>query len=640
MQCSKWQSSILIRVRDYSRRPNKNVGSCIYSESGLLVLFVFFICSFCIYASYSSSAKAELSYNFTQEKSTNGIKKYIFFRSFFSGREENSSKKKTLNKITTNKNDRTKFRQKKATARVNKKNANISVNKKSTVNNSYTITGSSSNISKGDFYVKKGEKILFGDKENEVKLNIGGLGEVQYFYVDQAYPYKQDILPNGLPYSPATMHNYSIYNNNSNVINMLGRLDVNPEFIHYDSDKKDGIVKKRKVFTIGAKLSQPFYNASKNTDPRLAPQEYVYAKTNFFSFQIGAVNSSVSRMRVDPQKIASGAGGVYGTWWRYVSLPVFNTSGFGPAELNAVTPVYMLYPTLPNEAGFTTQRTSAGEPISNGEGVRYRANGQGYPTQGAYSNKVSFYLNRIKGFSVGVSYSPSTAYTGYVTKDLNQNTSTLANVTGGFVRNYTSVDYRKQFDRYGLGIAASVTYEYGQMTPVNITDSGNNDNTTNDATASVNNPYDRHDLSAIAVGAQIVYKNYSIAYSYGYWGNSMMRKNSIIEAGKEGAKYQIESPQGVSYYHTAGFGANYGPVRLGVTYMRSSLGGNKLDVWSVGTDYKIISLRSLKVQTYFEYVGYIFHTQNVQVTKGEDSSVHKAVGNNGYVITAGIRVMF
>ena len=73
--------------------------------------------------------------------------------------------------------------------------------------------------------------------------------------------------------------------------------------------------------------------------------------------------------------------------------------------------------------------------------------------------------------------------------------------------------------------------------------------------------------------------------------------------------------------------------------MRSSFSGYKLDAWSIGTDFKMLSLKYLRVQPYFEYVGYIFHTQNIQL-KADDNKTYKASASRGYVITAGIRVIF
>ena len=493
---------------------------------------------------------------------------------------------------------------------------------------------------------KKNKKIQPTGEDNvKVKLNIGGLAEAQYFYIHQPLEYKQTILPNGLPSSPASLNSYSIYQGSEHTINMLGKVDVNPEFIKYQQLQAENTGKQDMIIKVGAMLSQPFYNASKNTDPKLAAQEYIYLETKLLKFQVGAVNSASSRMRVDPQSLASGNGGVYGTWWRYINLPVFNTAGMSGvdlAALNAMSPVYILYPTLPNEAGFTVQRTTAGMEINssmfaggyNPDNLLYGAQAQGYPTQGAYSNKVSVYLKRKYGVSFGLSYSPTTAHTGFITRWINKGTDTFANLSGGFVKNYVSVglDYRKQFDRYGLGIALSATYEHGESSPLQYLH--NNNGTYTSIAVSGSKYYNRHNLNAFAVGAKVIWRNYSVAYSFGYWGHSLLNKYQVTEDGA----YQVANQDKRSYYHTAGFGANYGPVRLGLTYMHSCFTGYKLDAWSVGTDYKMISLKYLRVQPYFEYVGYIFHTKPIQLVAGGD--YYKASASRGYVITTGIKVVF
>ena len=542
---------------------------------------------------------AELSYSFTQDKTVNGNRK---------------------NK-TNNNND------------VNSEKQNDIKNENLNNVNNQNVKNESNQEKVGD------------DDKNEIKLKIGGLADFQYFYTQQESEYKRDILPNGLPYSPQTLHNYHIFNDNNSTINMLGKIDINPEFVRYSNHP---ITKEKvKVLSIGAKISQPFYNASKNTDPKLAPQEYIYANTKYLHIEFGATASPSSKMRVDSQKLASGNGGVFGTWWRYVSLPVFDTTnitGQNLVVLNAISPVYILYPTLPNEAGFTVQRTNLGQQINsssfkNGVINEYNlingATAQGYPTQGAYSNKVAIYLNRIYGFKVGVSYSPTTEHTGYITRGINKGSMFFNNVSGGFVKNYTSVamDYRKQFDKYNLAFAIYLTYEHG--------DSGamryyyENNGKYNSINLSNSKYYNRRNLNAWAIGGQLLWKNYTIAYSYGDWGHSLLPKSEV----KTDNEYQIAQPIKKSYYHTAGFGANYGPVRLGITYIRSSYSGNKLDAWSIGTDFKMISLRYLKVNPYFEYVGYIFHTQDINLISG-DNRTYRASATKGYVITTGIRIVF
>lgn len=499
------------------------------------------------------------------------------------------------------------------------------------------------NINNGGYDKKK-----TGNVRNKIRLKINGIGEFQYFYNGQSFPYQQTILPNGLQTSPAILSHSSVYNGQTSVINMIGKIDINPEFVRYKPEEMRGEGVNPIALKVGLKISQPFMKAIKNIDPKYAPQEYIYVDTEYFHFELGSVNSAASKMRVDAQKIASGNGGVFGTWWRYVNLPVYNTNGLNTEDvnvLNAMSPIYMLYPVLPNEAGFTTQRGIIGQPItskmfmngdiSNGAMI-YGSTAQPYPTQGAYSNKISIYSKRIKGVKVGFSYSPNTAQSGYLTKEINGNTSFYSNTIGGYVKNYIAValDYRKQWDKYGIGLAISATYEHGNVMPTSFL--LNNDATGKTETIKIGNSVyqERNDLNAWNIGAQFVWKNYSIAYSYGDWGKSLLYKNFAILNGD----YQVPTQGKKSYYHTLGIGANYGPVRLGITYMRSNYGGNKLDAWSVGSDIKIISLKYLRVEPFLEYVGFHFHTPTNQLKVG--GVKYRAIKNTGFVISTGIRVVF
>ena len=147
--------------------------------------------------------------------------------------------------------------------------------------------------------------------------------------------------------------------------------------------------------------------------------------------------------------------------------------------------------------------------------------------------------------------------------------------------------------------------------------------------------YKRNDLNAWNIGAQFVWKNYSIAYSYGDWGKSLLSQYMATKTGE----YQIANQGRKSYYHTVGIGANYGPVKIGATYMRSNYAGNILDAWSIGTDFKMISKKYMRVQPYFEYVGYFFHTPK-NILKVGDLIRYKAIQNKGFVLTAGMRIIF
>ena len=482
---------------------------------------------------------------------------------------------------------------------------------------------------------------------NQIKLKIGGLSDFRYISVGQSSDYKNSVLPNGLKGNPAVINDYSPSNDANSVI-IKGKVDINPEFVRYKQKDKQEEGKDNTLFKVGFQFSQPFQKASKIIDPAIISQEYIYIDTKFFRFEIGSTKSSVAKMRVDPSSLASGAGGVYGTWWRNTKLPVFNTSGLSQIDanaLNAMSPVFILYPTLPNEAGFTTQIFSTGRSIDasmfNGnvspETLYFGSRGQGYPTQGVNSNKISLFSKRFYGFRAGFSYSPSTAQSGYITKEINGNVRTFANMSGGEVRNYMSfaLDYRKQIDKYGIGFALFIGYEMGQATDLKYNYNSNN-GAYNSVAVSSNNPYyKRNNLSAVAVGGKFVWKNISLAYSYGYWGNSLLNKYQQTTDGK----YQVANQKNTSYYHTIGVGANYGPISAGLTYMRSSMARNKLDAWSVGIDYKLVSLKYLKVIPYFEYVGYKFHSMKYELIKGS-GVYYKTIGNNGFVISTGIKMVF
>ena len=486
----------------------------------------------------------------------------------------------------------------------------------------------------------------FGVSRNKVKLNIGGLVDFQYYYTHSyEKEYQKNILPNGLVSSPAMYNPTSLYNENGNTFNMLGKIDINPEFIRYKPKELQGEGINPIAIKVGAKISHPFMNAYQNIDLKIAPQEYIYVDTDYFHFEFGEVSSAAAKMKVDASKLASGNGGVFGTWWRNIHLPVYNNNltGYDFLALNGMSPIYMLYPALPNEAGFTSQRGIIGQSIladkmfiKNGyTGVLYSTNAQPYPTQGAFSNKISLYSKRIYGFKFGMSYSPNTANSGYITKLLNGNLNEYNNIFGGYIKNYVAValDYRKQWDKYGVGLAISVTYEHGNQS--NISYIYNQNDKQYELLLSNSLYYKRNDLNAWNIGAQIVWKNYSIAYSYGDWGKSLLSKYIATTIGD----YQIANQGKKSYYHTIGIGANYGPVKIGATYMRSNYAGNILDAWSIGTDFKMISKKYMRVQPYFEYVGYFFHTPK-NILKVGDLVRYKAIQNKGFVLTAGMRIIF
>lgn len=490
----------------------------------------------------------------------------------------------------------------------------------------------SSNIDTDFIEEKKDKKINFL-KETEFKLKLGGIVDSQYSHIQQSDQYQNDILANGYYLSPAAITHNGNYNN-KNVIAVKSRFDLNPELTNKETDIKAGAF-------VGIPLLTSSIN--RDMDPRIAAREYIYFDTDAIRLELGSVESAAARMRVDPSKIASGAGGVYGSWWYFLSLPVFNTSGLGvqdAALLNSASPTFMLYPTLPNEAGFTVQRPLAGgitdTNFSGGmasNNLLYSTNLQGYPSQGAFSNKVSIYTKRFNGIQLGYTYSPTTQNSGYMTSGLHN--SGINGISGGYVKDYMSmgINYKKQLtDEVGLGLSATyergetqdVYYNYNNATGQGITNLSNNSKT------------ERNDLNAFAIGGMLTYQNVAFSTSFGYWGNSLTTKNSAGLILSDGSR--IVNSNTPSFYSSTGIGANYGPINVGFTYMHSELSGNNADVFSFGTDLKFVSFKFAKVQPYIELTYFMLNPKGITLSSG--NIINKAIANNGYVISIGTRVEF
>ena len=590
----------------------------------LVFLVIFFVClgkNF-VFADNNSFKKKNTNYLITSNKNQENLSKH--------GKKKNNIKSKNnkYNKYSGEKRD---ILQKK----IKKKNANNTIKLKTKSNIIYknnNINNNKSAQEKADLSINNSSNYFNNReeniKENELKLNIGGMADFEYANINQSDLYEKNSI------KQLNRGGYYLINGSNNKVNVsMGKIDINPEFSHY---KKTDDFQQKKIVSVGFKLSQPFKKGYKNKDFRFAQQEFIYLKTKYIQFQAGAVNSAASSMRVDAQNIASGNGGVYSNWQQYATLPFFNASNARIKDIsvfNFISPTYILYPTLPNEAGFTSKYF-----FNNANSFNGIITGQGYATQGAYSNKISMYVKRIKGFGFGISYSPTTANTGYITRMINDGSGNIfKNISGGFVRNYTSfaIDYRKQLDRYGIGVAGSFTYEHGDATSVEYKDKN---------FVLQNCVYNRHDLNAFAIGGQIVYKNYAFAYSYGYWGKSLLNKYLLISD----EKYHIPYSKKTSYYHTFGatysnsfgFFKRYGVFNVGPTFMQTSFAGYKLDVWTMGTDFTVTCFKRIKIKLYTQYTGYIFHNQDFKLNFNNITETYKAVKNRGYVITTGINVVF
>jgi hypothetical protein len=485
---------------------------------------------------------------------------------------------------------------------------------------------------------KKPEDVDSSDKKitdelDEIRLKIGGAIDARYYHMEQNNPYSNHLLPNQQLISPA-INNGESKVGRADIINLRSVIYINPEFINHKLKMKAGA-----FMAIPITLNE----LDRNIDPRIASQEYMYFDMPYYRIEFGSTFSSVAKMRVDPSRIASGTGGVYGAWWNYVHWPVYNTANMPNNDAIALnygfSPTFIIYPTLPNEAGFTHQRYLVGNVTSNNfvnkdinyNNLAYSSSGQAYPTQGARSNKISFYTKRIYGIQFGYSYSPTTDDSGVMTRSMS--IGGYNNISGGFVKDLMTfaLNYKKQFEDFG--IAASITHEIGRPYGSHFTFAS--DSNGQQVIDLGGNPYfKRHNLNATAYGFQLTYKNFAIAYSYGDWRDSLLLQYSKNPYGP-----YVLNHGNRSYFHTAGASFNFGPITLASNYMRSNFAGNKMDVWSIGSDFKMISIKYAKIQPYIEYTMFHFMPDSVLLNK-DSSQSYKAIANKGYVILTGVRLTF
>ena len=162
-------------------------------------------------------------------------------------------------------------------------------------------------------------------------------------------------------------------------------------------------------------------------------------------------------------------------------------------------------------------------------------------------NKVTYYTPRFAGFQAGVSYL-------FDTNSSNRGINIdRGNTTAGQAKNVVvgGVNYDNKFG--DVSVAGSLTGEYGKS------ESAASDG-----------------LHTYAAGAKVGYMGFSVAGSYGSWGDSLNTKAASDSA---------------SNYWTAGVAYETGPFGASVTYLNSKMdtgaSKNKLSNISVGVDYKL-----------------------------------------------------
>ena len=241
---------------------------------------------------------------------------------------------------------------------------------------------------------------------------------------------------------------------------------------------------------------------------------YVYADGSWGRLEGGTNTGAAAALSITAANIAAATGGIDGDWNYYMSTT--GTSGI-------FTPDNVL------DHGSVTQfGNESTESI----------------------NKVTYYTPRFSGFQAGVSYlfDTSAADRGRVIPAAGPATNNAGEAENVFVG---GINYEGKFS--DVSLAAAATGEYG---------SGE--------TAAT------EDLRSYNLGAKLGYMGFSVAGSYGSWGDSLST---------------IANTEDRDYW-TAGAAYEYGPFGASVTYMASTYESaanvdQEFDNLSVGVDYKL-----------------------------------------------------
>lgn len=246
-----------------------------------------------------------------------------------------------------------------------------------------------------------------------------------------------------------------------------------------------------------------------------ASKTFVYLDGSWGRVEMGSNLGADQTLKIDASTIARGTGGIDGDFYYFVTP--------GTAQLIAK-------PDQPINYGF------------NPVGANYYGN-----ESQENLNKVTYYTPKWSGFQAGISYAVDT-------DDRGQNV-TLADTTAGQAEDIwqIGVNWTGNWDAVGLGVAA--TAEFGDSESALY-----------------------EDLSAWQLGAKASYMGFTLAASYGDWGDSLQLKTSGSDD---------------SDYWTAGLTYEWGAYGVGIGYIDSSydngtgVADTDFDNIVISADYKL-----------------------------------------------------
>ncbi len=260
-----------------------------------------------------------------------------------------------------------------------------------------------------------------------------------------------------------------------------------------------------------------------------AARTFTYLESGWGRAELGGTADAAATMRVDASSIAVATGGIAG------AFDYFLAGG------NPTVTTFIMNPKLIQEYGVGT---AADEGTYN-------------------ATKIAYYTPRWNGLQAGVSYTPDLENRGQF---MDRNDQTAGNI--GDVWDL-ALHYENTYEN-GLSTAASLTYEMG-----------------NADTAA------REDVRAWNIGTQLGYEGFSVAGSYGDWGDS----NRVANAGNDDA-----------HYWTLGGAYTTGAIGVSATYLDSvveqgaGVADNDFSNIVLGADYKLApGLTTYAEVSFFEF---------------------------------------
>ncbi len=293
-----------------------------------------------------------------------------------------------------------------------------------------------------------------------------------------------------------------------------------------------------------------------------AERTFVYVDGKWGKLQGGSDLGVAKTMKVDASSIARATGGIDGDFTYFATAPSHVVSGINEAAVIATPDLALDY----GDAYFGS--SSYGDES----------------TQAA--NKISYYTPRFSGFQAGVSYVPDSSSKGQVISRTNNNNGGAS--SPAIVKNVLvgALNYEGKFSN--VGVAVGATGEYGAA--VQDLTAGNEVN----------------DLRTYQFGAKVDYMGFSLAGSYGNYGDSLRLKSDTNDSS--------------NYFWTVGAAYETGPFGASVTYLKSqfdlgaSNGNNTFSNVSVGVDYKLAA-----GLTPYAEVNFVDNNQSEIVNTGLDN---------------------